>query len=71
MNLRSTGPLNKQKPCDSLQATLECEPPNANLHKFQGRLMYTSEGTGGRIRLPMAACGEAVGMQSCMHVTGA
>lgn len=33
--------------CGSLQATLECEPPNANLHKFQGRLMYTSEGEGG------------------------
>ena len=46
MDLRDAAPEEEADVLD-IHATLECEQPNANLHKFQGRLMYQSgnEGT--------------------------
>ena len=46
LDLRDAAPEEEADVLD-LTATLECEQPNANLHKFQGRLMYQSgnEGT--------------------------
>lgn len=32
-----------------IKAALECEPPNANLHKFQGRLVYKAGTEGARL----------------------
>ena len=40
------------------QATLECEAPNANLHKFQGRLKYTADGEGARLLCLCVSCWE-------------
>lgn len=46
LDLRDAAPEEEADVLD-LKATLECEQPNANLHKFQGRLNYQSgsEGT--------------------------
>ena len=38
--------LRRRQTCWIMKATLECEQPNANLHKFQGRLMYQSGSEG-------------------------
>ena len=49
-----------------VQATLECEPPNANLHKFQGRLKYTADREGARLnRLFMWPCCPLRAASSC------
>ena len=45
LDLRDAAPEEDADVLD-LKATLECEQPNANLHKFQGRLMYTSGNEG-------------------------
>ena len=45
LDLRDAAPEEDADVLD-IRATLECEQPNANLHKFQGRLMYQSGGEG-------------------------
>ena len=45
LDLRDAAPEEEADVLD-LKATLECEQPNANLHKFQGRLMYQSGSEG-------------------------
>ena len=45
LDLRDAAPEEDADVLD-IHATLECEQPNANLHKFQGRLIYQSGGEG-------------------------
>lgn len=45
LDLRDAAPEEDADVLD-IRATLECEQPNANLHKFQGRLIYQSGGEG-------------------------
>ena len=52
LDLRDAAPEEEADVLD-LKATLECEQPNANLHKFQGRLMYQS-GSEGSLPWPTA-----------------
>lgn len=45
VDLREAAP-SEESDVMQIRASLECEPPNANLHKFQGRLLY-NDGTAG------------------------
>lgn len=45
VDLREAAP-EEESDVMQIKASLECEPPNANLHKFQGRLIYKA-GTDG------------------------
>lgn len=45
VDLREAAP-EEESDVMQIKASLECEPPNANLHKFQGRLVYKA-GTDG------------------------
>jgi magnesium-transporting ATPase (P-type) len=48
VDLREAAP-SEESDVMQIRATLECEPPNANLHKFQGRLLYKDGSAGARI----------------------
>lgn len=52
-----------------IKASLECEPPNANLHKFQGRLVYKAS-TEGKQTLTVLYWEESHTILSvgCLHI---
>lgn len=45
VDLREAAP-EEESDVMEIKASLECEPPNANLHKFQGRLIYKAGSEG-------------------------